>query len=266
MPSSTDTCINTTPVTTTCTQGLTTDIITNQNMVHITTSTTQDQIGSVKIRIDGRKSVPSAVGSPLYGRPSWWGEQQSENTLSCVSDSELSPRRRGTQILRDIDHKSEDESDRTVQRPTYKKYLTPVSQNRSRSLTTISKQSEHQKETEHSSELESTSTSFTVEFEAPKKRKPKNLQGPRPLSYGGKTSTVKEMKNTPQSSSKTSSKYKKTNDKCSPLQSKPPSGSKPKSKDISKTAAQTTKLVLLILLFKIKHVTLEMKHILLMKM
>ena len=156
----------------------------------VTTITTSEE--SVRIRIDGRKSVPLSdtpslsKGSPLYGVPSWWGEDDAHCSGAC-SDSELSPKKRGSQILRDLDPKSDDESKTPSKRSSYRgqQYLTPVSRNTSNSLTDVTKNKDTQRQLRAQS-VEEESTSFTIEFEAPRRSKPKGPHRTRPASFAGR--------------------------------------------------------------------------------
>lgn len=229
--------------TTSTANSFTTDIVNNKNTVHVATSTIQDEIESVKIRVDGRKPIHLSVGSPLYGCPSWWGDESDDN---CASDSELRPHKHGSLILRNIEHKSEDESGRIEHnRSKYKQYLTPVSRNRTNSLTALDKNSEPQKQTDSIG----TPTSFTVEFEAPKRTKPRSLHGYHPLSPGsvspkGSLSSVEKV-HTPPSSPRQSSTRRtfiksskaKTKSKDLPVDIKLPFGSKSKK---DKSSVDTT--------------------------
>ena len=205
----------------------------------VTTITTSEE--SVRIRIDGRKSVPLSdtpslsKGSPLYGVPSWWGEDDAHCSGAC-SDSELTPRKRGTQILRDLDPKSEDESKSSPKRSSYRgqQYLTPVSRNTSNSLTDVAKNKDTQRQLRAHS-VEEESTSFTIEFEAPRRSKPKGLHRTRPASFAGRFNELSHPvakspplqsspKRTPKSTNAekvVSTKHNKT-----PQVRKPPSGIK----------------------------------------
>lgn len=164
-----------------------------------TTATTQTKISAsesnkdlLRVRIDGRKSVDSRTkGSPLYGVPSWWGEEESEEETLKVprrrpllndnempfSDSELIPKRPGTQILRDID----DSRIRHTHRPHPHMGVVSRSQEHLATDDTVKPVSND----------ENTPTSFTVEFEGPKKkRKPPGLSSKRPASYASGLSHV----------------------------------------------------------------------------
>ena len=163
-------------------------------------------------RIDGRKSAPLiGLGSPLYGCPSWWGEddeeqeeerrekknnkeQRERNNQRTTrrgmmerddempfSDSELIPRKPGSQILRDLDQR-------------------PASQTGPRSQPHLSDQASHspehnlppqlaeEKPRPHSEEREL--TSFTVEMEAPRRKRPQKFMSKRPASYAGGLSNL----------------------------------------------------------------------------
>ena len=148
----------------------------------------------LRVRIDGRKSVNSGIkGSPLYGVPSWWGEGESEEETVKVSrsrpllddnempfsDSELIPKRPGTQILRNIG----DSRIRHTHRPHPHMGVVSRSQEHLASDDMV----------ESASNEENIPTSFTVEFEGPKKkRKPPGLSSQRPASYAGGLSHVEK--------------------------------------------------------------------------
>ena len=205
----------------------------------VTTVTTSEE--SVRIRIDGRKSVPLSEtpsiskGSPLYGVPSWWGEDDTHCSGAC-SDSELSPRKRGSQILRDLDPKSEDESKSPSKRSSYRgqQYLTPVSRNTSNSLTDVTKNKDTQRQLRAHS-VEEENTSFTIEFEAPRRSKPKGLRKTRPASFAGRFNQLSHpvaksppLQSSPKRTSKSTNAEKVVNTKPNktPPVSKPPSGIK----------------------------------------
>ena len=205
----------------------------------VTTITTSEE--SVRIRIDGRKSVPLSEtpslskGSPLYGVPSWWGEDDTHCSGAC-SDSELSPRKRGSQILRDLDPKSEDESKSPSKRNSYRgqQYLTPVSRNTSNSLTDVTKNKDTQRQLRAHS-VEEENTSFTIEFEAPRRSKPKGLRKTRPVSFAGRFNELSHpvaksppLQSSPKRTPKSTNAEKVVNTKPNKTPSvyKPPSGNK----------------------------------------
>ena len=167
---------------------------------------------ALRIRIDGRKSVPltfspvRAQGSPLYGYPTWWGEDEEkeednierENRKEMLhSDSELIPRKPGSQILRDIEPNLES-TFKTLgvhKYPTGHHHLTPTSRNISYSLENLPlhmSQEEHEGKKRAQSEERDT-ISFTVEFEGPKRTKPPNFKSKRPLSFAGRLSDLENL-------------------------------------------------------------------------
>lgn len=148
----------------------------------------------LRVRIDGRKSVPVYTGSPLYGVPSWWGEDDSAEDTAVpagkgrtpgdrvyvddehqmpFSDSELIPRKTGSQILREFDDDScicEAHRKQHVGRHEVSNRLRSVNE-----VETSSSVDTMEPHTQGGSSVEP-STSFMIEFDqsqtTPRRRKP----------------------------------------------------------------------------------------------
>ena len=211
-------------------QAVTTSIVSTPLIATTTTQTSTETIETnkdlLRVRIDGRKSVNYQIkGSPLYGVPSWWGEEdESEPEDTAVvskqlldhdnempfSDSELIPKRPGTQILRDI--------------AEHRPYIASTLHERLTSSDT-EKQADS-----------NTPTSFVLEFEGPKKRrKPPIFLSKRPASYGSELS--KQTGSSKGSSSMVRTPQRRTNRRPpstltgkTVTKTKPPSGSVVKNK------------------------------------
>lgn len=131
-------------------------------------------------RKDGRRSielekVPSlAKTSPLYGRPSWWGEDCSHGSHS---DSEISPMKASSCILRDLGPKLISQSNTGSSSQPYSREQDPLaSQAKSSSPGTLMDAVAH---TKPSGEREKEGMLFNVELEAAKKQKPAALKSHR---------------------------------------------------------------------------------------
>ena len=148
----------------------------------------------VRLRWDGRRPIPKeeipslAKASSLYGQPYWWGEEENMSHSGGLSDSELDPLRRSGRILRDLDtYKSEDEGGRKKQ---VRRRILQERPHSSSSLENIQKK------------VARPATSFTVEFEAPKRAKPTQLRGQRPVlasEWRSKPLHLSSRQSTPQS-------------------------------------------------------------------
>ena len=130
-----------------------------------------------RMRWDGRRPIPMedipslSQASGLYGQPYWWGEEENASSSGVFSDSELDPRRRSGRILRDLDtYRSEDEGGRKKQVRRRVLQDMPLSNSSTENI---------------QEEMGNPATSFTIAFEAPKRAKPTQLRGQRPVSSSG---------------------------------------------------------------------------------
>ena len=193
-------------------------------------------------RQDGRRSIelekiPSlAHTSPLYGRPAWWGE---EGPLGSHSDSEVSPMKASSCILRELDPKLVNQSNRGSSSQPHSREQDQVAVSRAKpsSAGTLSDEAADKQPTRTGEE----GMQFTVELESAKKQKPvalKSHRSNRPSSVGDTAGDVRAIDhNTSFISSTThpSAKEKRTLPAPSsrrlikggsPTQSKPPTGMK----------------------------------------
>ena len=206
--------------------SLTPTITNTQAKTSAATETISDiQKEFLRVRIDGRRSVSSSnVGSPLYGVPSWWGEEGSngeeetervrqrkkvskrapildEANNMPFSDSELIPGRIGSKILRDIENYSPRRT-RKTETSSHRQDDTDLGP-RSGSLSQgdDSDYQEHLliQHTESESQLlDKGSTTFVINFgeESQKIKKPPSFISKRLASYTSGLSKVEESSHT----------------------------------------------------------------------